>query len=135
LVIRQKLRRKVVELVRSEPGAIARHFALQVLIREFYRDRESDPSALQAAIDACREQIAIAPEVAAAMRNSYRNSPLPRHVGYEQLATILEKAKDYAAAVALASEAKAADWNSDWDKRIARCQRRLAKSANRPLSS
>jgi hypothetical protein len=128
LVIRQKLRRKIVELVDSEPGAIARHFALQVLIGEFYRDRESEPSALNAAIDACRAQIAIAPEVAAAMRGSDRNSPLPRHVGYEQLAIILEKAKEYTAAMAVCREAKAAGWNSDWDKRIARCQKRLEKS-------
>lgn len=135
LAIRQKLRRKIVELVGSEPGAIARHFALRVLIGEFYRDRESDPSALQAAIDACRAQIAIAPEVAAAMRSSYRNSPLPRHVGYEQLAIILEKAKEYSAAIAVCREAKAAHWNSDWDKRIARCQKRLERAANVPRSA
>jgi len=135
LAIRHKLRRKVVELVASEPGVVARHFALQVLIGEFYRDRESDPSAMKAAIDACHMQIAIAPMVAASMRGSGQNSPLPRHVGYEQLAIILEKAKDYPAAIALCEEAKTAGWNSDWNKRMTRCQKRMEKAAREPRSA
>ena len=124
VAIRRKIRAKLLELVDDEPSLISRHFSLQVLIGEFYRDRDGDPLALAAAIDACRAQIRIAPGVANAMSSMFKGF-LPRHVGYEKLAIIHEKAREYEEAIAVSLEAKAAGWGPDWDKRIARCRKRL----------
>lgn len=128
LAIRRKIRDKMTDLVSAESNVISRHFSLQVLISEYYRDREADPGALAAAINACREQIAIAPSVATAMQTDLPGG-LPRHIGYQQLAIILEKAKSYDEAIGVCEEAKRARWNGDWDKRIARCTARKAKAA------
>jgi hypothetical protein len=130
LAIRRKLREKVRQLVETESSVVSRHFALQVLIGEFYRDRETDPLALQNAIEVCLAQIKLAPRVARSMKVTFKGS-LPRHVGYEQLAIILEKARDYTAAIKLCEEAKSAGWDSDWDKRIARCRKRMEKPSSR----
>lgn len=128
LVIRRKIRDKMTELVSTEPNVISRHFSLQVLLSEYYRDRDVDPSALAAAINACRQQIAIAPAVAIAMRTDFPGG-LPGHGGYQQLAIILEKQKSYTEAIGVCEEAKRAGWGGDWDKRIARCTARRDKAA------
>jgi len=127
-LIRWKLREKMIELASTEPNVLATHFALQVLIAAFYRDREVDPDARPAAIAACQAQIALAPRAAVALRQEYPGRPLPRHVGYQQLAVILEQAGEYAQVVSLCREAATAEWAGDWVKRIARCQRRMASS-------
>ena len=88
------MRDHLTALVSSDPNVISRHFALQVLIGEYYRDRAVDSAAKPAAIAACRDQIALAGQVATAMRHDFPDR-LPRHVGFEQLAIILEKDKNY----------------------------------------
>jgi hypothetical protein len=54
---------------------------------------------------------------------------LPGHYGYKQLAIMLEKRGDYGAALALSKQAKAEGWYGDWDSRIVRLEKRLAKGA------
>jgi len=54
--------------------------------------------------------------------------PLPRHVGFDQLAIIREKQHDYAEAIRLSELAMKQGWNGDWEARIARCEKKLAKS-------
>jgi hypothetical protein len=129
-VTRSKVRIKLAELTRSEPNPIARHFSLQVLIGQYYYNRNRDPEALPATIAACQDQIAIAPAVARAMQAEFPGQ-LPCHVGYERLAIILEKDGKYAEAIDLCRRARDAGWNGDWDKRIPRCERRLAKASTR----
>ena len=123
LALRRKLRAKVAALVDVLPTGVARHFALQVLIREFYRDRATDPDALSAAIARCREQIAMAGAVAPLLRDK-RNGLLPRHVGYEQLAIVLEKERKFGEAIGVAEAAEAQGWAGSWHARILRCQRK-----------
>ena len=55
---------------------------------------------------------------------------LPSHHGYKQLAIILEKRGDYVAAGALSEQAREQGWKGDWDARIARLNRRIAKLSN-----
>jgi DNA invertase Pin-like site-specific DNA recombinase len=50
---------------------------------------------------------------------------LPSHVGYKQLAIILEKRGQFDEAIKVAKQAKSQGWNGDWDKRIARCESKL----------
>jgi len=129
--IRRKIRDTFAELTAFESDVVSRHFALSGLISEYYRDRNCDPKALPAAIAACRQQIALAPAVADVMRPDYPDR-LPRHIGYERLAVILEKNKGYDEAIRLCEEAKRAGWrpgpNDDWDKRATRCAARKAKA-------
>ena len=97
------------------------------MIEVYYRERDSDPSALNAAIQACEQQIRLAPRAAQAFRTAYPGQPLPSHAGFTQLAIIREKQKNYPDAIRLARLAKEQDWAGDWEKRIVRCQRKQNK--------
>jgi hypothetical protein len=93
----------------------------------YYRDRDTDPDALAAAIDACEKQIALGPEAAEAFEAEYpTDSTLPSHRGFTQLAIIREKEHNYADAIRLAQDAMSQGWAGDWEKRIERCEKRLA---------
>jgi tetratricopeptide (TPR) repeat protein len=100
------------------------HFVYHNMIELNYRDRNRNPDALAIAIDACRKQIALAPQAAEAFRREWR--VLPRPLGFWQLAVILEKQGNYAEAITLATQALHQGWAGDWEKRIARCNKRLA---------
>jgi hypothetical protein len=100
-----------------------RHFAIQGLIHEAYRLRNAHSHALDDAIAACREQISLAPSVAAVMRQRYEGR-LPEHLGFKQLAIILEKQNAFAEAAELSVLARAQGWEGDWDKRLARLERK-----------
>ncbi len=60
-------------------------------------------------------------------KKEWGDATLPSHVGYKQLAIILEKEKKYDKAIALCNQAKREGWNDDWDKRIERCEKKLKK--------
>jgi hypothetical protein len=107
-------------------GILDEHFALQERIESRYREREKDPTALRDTIAACEAQISMAPEVARAFREE-GFEPLPRHVGFQQLAVIREKEKNYDEAIRLSEEAKWQGWNGDWGKRIARLEKKMEK--------
>lgn len=93
-----------------------------------YKDRDI-PGHLDKAIQACKKQIAIASKVAKALRNKeVFKDGLPRHTGFEQLAIILEKNKNYKEAIEVCVQANHQGWGGDWEKRIARCQKKLIKS-------
>ncbi|MCC6368181.1 MAG: hypothetical protein IT165_32045 [Bryobacterales bacterium] len=100
------------------------HFLYHSMIQLNYRDREKFPDALQLAVDAYRKQISIAPRAAEVFKREWRLVPLP--LGFWQLAVILEKRRNYAEAVELAMQALQQGWDGDWEKRIARCKRRMA---------
>lgn len=51
----------------------------------------------------------------------------PTHTGYTNMAILLEKEKNYPEAIRISRHAKSEGWNGDWDKRIARCESKLAK--------
>jgi len=96
------------------------HFAYQSMITVYYRDRETDPAALPAAIQACEQQIPIASKVRAVMERRYPESPLPGHAGYNQLRIIRKKQGDLAAAIRVCEQAAAQGWNNrgaDWAAR------------------
>lgn len=52
---------------------------------------------------------------------------LPSHYGFKQSAIILQKCGDFSQALALCQQAKAQGWKGDWDKRIARLKKQLAR--------
>ena len=91
------------------------------------KDREK-PEYLKKAIDACKQQIDLAPKTIDALKTEYKDSTLPSHKGYEQLAIILEKQKTYKEAIDLCGQADKQGWAGDWKKRIERCLKKLEKA-------
>lgn len=123
--IGRRIVEKSIEL--SGSNILDRHFACQQMIEICYRSRDKEASAMSLAIQACELQIDIAPQAADAFRKNYPEEPLPRPVGYEQLAIIREKEKNYLEAIKLSKQAKEQGWDSDWDKRIERCEKKFKK--------
>ena len=104
-----------------------RHFGYQQMAQAYYRHRNDDPEALAPAIDACEKQILLGPEAAKAFLAEYPEDFVPAHHGFQQLAIIQEREKNYTEAIRLCREAMAQGWGGDWEKRIVRCENRLAK--------
>ena len=114
-------------VVGSTSGSVLdHHFALQDQIQGNYRKRKQGSEFLLAAVAACEQQIELARDAAAAFRRD-GFSDLPAHIGYKQLAVIREKQHRFEDAIKLATIATVQGWAGDWDHRIARCKKRLAK--------
>jgi len=118
---------KAEELASSGAPVLDRHFLYGQEINIHYKDRDQQEH-MDKAIWACRQQIALAPEVANAFKDEYEDSPLPAHKGYEQLAIILEKQGSLQEAIELAAQARAEGWSGDWARRIERCEEKAAKA-------
>lgn len=128
LPLARKILAKGLERGEAEEGPILdRHFTYSRMIEIFYKDRTRDPDALELAIDACKQQIALSRDAAEQFLREYPAQPLPHHTGYHQLAIILEKEKNYSDAILLCQKALAAGWAGDWEKRIAGCTRKMDK--------
>ncbi len=126
LPIARRILQKGVELGEGTTGKILdRHFIYQHMITVYYRDRTRDPDALELAIGACKEQIALAPNASKGFLSEYPKQALPEHTGYKQLAIILEKQGNLEEAIELSKSALKQVWAGDWEKRIQRCQRRM----------
>ena len=94
------------------------HFTLQTMMEIYYRDRDTEPDALSKAIQACEEQISIAPQAVAEFKKQDFFDGLPSHAGYDQLRIIYKKQGEYLKAIALCEQARKQGWNGDWDKKI-----------------
>ena len=127
------LARRILAHAESLPGASTRdRFWLYATeIRAYYPDRATDPVAFATAIAACERQIALAPRAASAFRQRGPRAPLPEHLGYKQLAIIRAKQGRDDDAIALARQALAQGWAGDWERRIARLERRKARRGMR----
>lgn len=102
---------------------IDRHFMYSSLIEIYYKDRASSAS-LEKAINACHKQINIAEEAFKAFvkdGNKLYKGRLPlTHIGFTQLAIILEKDKKFDEVIKLSQKAIDIKWAGDWEIRIAR---------------
>ena len=121
---------KVIELGEryiEEGNVLDQHFFLDTKIEIYYRQRERSDKYLQLAIDACNEQISIAPKAAKAFKEKYPSQPLPRHRGFDQLRIIRKKQKDHEAVIQICEQAKQQSWASGtgWDKEIERAKKAL----------
>ncbi|MEC8917110.1 MAG: hypothetical protein VX796_05760 [Pseudomonadota bacterium] len=112
-------------------NAVIQHFFYSELIRFYYPDRDAISGALESAIRTCQRQIAISPKVIAAMQRDDPKLGAPgaiSHRGYKQLAIIYEKQDRFRDARSVAAQAKEAGWAGDWDNRIARLEKKIAKT-------
>ena len=96
------------------------------MIKVYYRDRKTGDY-YQKSIQLCQRQIELSPRSRAAFLKKHSKQPLPSHVGYEQLAIILDKERRWAEAIKLCRKARSEGWGGDWDKRIARYESKVAK--------
>lgn len=104
------------------------HFDYQGLLGTFYSYRDKTPGALEDAIACAKSMIYISPQV---IKDPEIKIPpdgkLPAHRGYEQLAIIAEKQKNFAAAIKISTLALSQEWDGDWEWRIERCEKKMAK--------
>ena len=124
--IAHKILDKTAELSKNAP-LLDVHFLYQQMIETYYKDRDK-PEYMDRAVEACRQQIAIAPDAAKAFKAEYGGSPLPAHRGYEQLAIILEKDGRFQDAITLSRQAESQGWAGDWAHRVERCEKKLEKA-------
>ena len=122
--IAYKLIQKGEELSSKGCAVLDVHFLYQTKIEISYKEREK-PDGLESTVAACEQQISIAKKAAVAFKKKY-GQPLPSHKGYDQLAIIREKQKNYFEAIRVSEQALAAGWTGDWEKRIERCKKRSA---------
>lgn len=145
--IAQRILRRGLDSIGSTTDIVQVHFYYGTIIEIAYHERDSLPGALDTAIRFCERQISIAPAVMASMKHRHEETeqrrmerhrimgklrnwkpcqfPATSHRGFEQLCIIREKQKNYAEVIRLAQMARQQGWNGDWDKRVARCQKKL----------
>lgn len=119
---------KAEELAPSGGDVLDHHFTLQEKMEIYYRERETSSEAMETAIQACREQIALAPQAAKAFLKEYPKQSLPAHAGYSQLRIILEKQGKYDEAIELCKQAKQQEWAGNWDKQIETLNKKKTKA-------
>src|SRR3989339_1039883 len=100
--IAYRMLKKAEDLITDKTDILDLHFLFSSEIEIYYRHRNRDRDALNEAIKACKQQIKIAPQAASAFKKEYKDSPLPTHKGYEQLAIIEEKEKNFNSVIDLA---------------------------------
>ena len=98
------------------------HFAYGAMIEIYYKLRDSEKSYFEKAIDACKNQIRISLKSKDGFLKEYKDSPLPRPTGFQQLAIIYEKSKEYDLEIETCKIALEQGWAGDWEKRIERCE-------------
>jgi len=101
---------------------IEMHYYFMHMINFFYKNRDRE-GYIEKAVEYCRKQIAIAPQCRGVFL--MEDPILPSHTGYEQLAIIEKKNKNWQAVVDLCTQAKSQGWGGDWDKRIEEAQKKL----------
>lgn len=112
------------ELVHEQTPVMERHFFFAQAGGFYYRWRDHDSFALERAIDYFERQIAIAPEAAAKFLEPENLDFIPAHAGYRQLRIIFEKQGQFGKARDLCLKAKTQGWADDWDKHIARIDKK-----------
>jgi hypothetical protein len=117
---------KADEYRNTDMPAISLHYAMQARCQFFYRWRNHDDFALDAAIEACERGISVSKEAAAAIKRQWGDTPLGHHC-FHQLAVIEEKRGNFQQAIDLCDAAQGDGWAGDWEKRKARLAKKLAK--------
>jgi hypothetical protein len=123
--IARKFLEKADEFVSDTKSVLDQHFHWQNRLSVYYRNRETDPSAIHKAIDSCERQIQISERAVIAFSKEF-GSTLPMHKGYEQLSIIREKQGQYQEVVDICQKAKDQGWSGSWDKRIEKARKKIS---------
>ena len=95
------------------------HFMFANLCKVFYRFRDTQPGAIDKAVWACEQDIALSPKL---NPRSLGGGVVVAHYCFKQLSIIEEKRGNLDRAISLCREAIAQGWNGDWEKRITRIE-------------
>lgn len=125
-LIAQKIFAKGSSLVAHSP-VLDVHFFHQGRVEFFYRLRDLHPQAKAMAEQACRDQISIAQQAAAAF-SAQHDGNLPTHKGFWQLAVLLEKDGRLMEAAEVCETARVSGWPGDWESRREKLLKKLAKT-------
>jgi tetratricopeptide (TPR) repeat protein len=126
--ISKKLVEKSLSLLEDSNNLVDLHYALSSAITIYYKER-TDESIMKKVIDLCYKQIQIAKKAIPALRKELyltKEEHLPTHKGYEQLAIILKKQKNFKEVIQICEKAKKEGWSGDWDKRITYANKKLS---------
>ena len=107
--------------------AVKQHFAMVDQIEAAWKAKDR-----RKIVKLCEAQIALSGEVIAVLREEDRlngREPYPiSHTGFNRLAMLHEREKNYKDAIRVCAEAIAAGWSEyEFSQRAARCGRKLAK--------
>ena len=122
-----RLAKKAEELFEEQNESdINKHFFYMNMIKFYYKNRENEEN-LQKAIFYCEKQISISKQTSKAFKEAplIGTSYLPSHTGFEQLAIIEKKNKNWNRVIELSEKAKSEGWAGDWDKRISEAKSKL----------
>lgn len=123
--IAEKILKKGNEIIVNNKNILDEHFFYLSAIRVYYKNRDKKERALDKAVYYCNKQIAISQLSKEGFLHEYPKSPLPEHTGYKQLAIVCEKNKNYKKVLTLSQRALSEGWGGDWEKRIARLEKKL----------
>lgn len=119
-----KFLRKADEYRDTDMPPVALHYAMQARCQFFYRWRNHDDFALDAAIDACELGISVSKAAAVAIAKQWGQLNVSHHC-FTQLAIIEEKRGNIQRAIELCNTAEADGWLGDWENRRIRLARKL----------
>lgn len=122
-----KLIPRIETLAIDFPSILDVHFSYAQVGIFLYRWRETDEEALERAVAAFERQILFGAEAANAFATSHSWQSIPAHAGYRQLRIIEEKRGNTERAVQLCIQAKEQGWADDWDRHIARLEKKAAQ--------
>lgn len=109
---------KAEDRARAEDNMLGLHFVYQEMIRLHNKWRDHFFDALDLTFGACHKQVAMAAVAAELLRELRPEAPLPPHLGFQQLAILLEKEGSYTKAIELCKEARDQGWTGNWTWRI-----------------
>jgi hypothetical protein len=103
------------------------HFYYNNKMKFYYSNRDTNPNALNIAIDSCLKQIEIAEQAIYAFKHEERDffHGIPGHAGYKQLSIIYDKQGKYSDVIKICEKAKKEGWSGDWDNRITKAKKKL----------
>jgi len=114
-------------LVTEDVSVLNLHFYWAARGGYYYRWRDHDDFALEEAVQSFQRQIGLAENALRAFKEDNEWDFIPAHAGYRQLRIIEEKSGNLTLARALCEQAKSQGWADDWDKSIARINKKIAK--------
>jgi len=114
------------QLARQDEDWHSIHFMHQHIGQFYYKRRDSHPGALDKAIQAAEKQIEVSVPSGRLFKKEWDDRP--SHWGFKQLSIIYDKQERWTEAISICKQARKQRWAGDWDRRIERYEKKLAKA-------
>jgi hypothetical protein len=80
-----RILKKAEEMIGDSAKVLDVHFFYQQKIETYYKLRDTDPDALKIAMDACKQQIELAPQAIKVFKKLSSDGFMPSHTGFKQV--------------------------------------------------